>query len=86
MNEKFPILKSILSILKIFGYLLLVIGFVYLFLYEGVIEPSLPNHHFASTDMFQLQLGIGVTFVSLIVIAFCELTNVFLEIEKNTRK
>jgi len=86
MNKKFPVLKSISDILKIFGYILLIVGFFYLFLYEGIIDPNSKNHHFTSTDMIQLQAGIGVTFISLIIIAFCELIKVFLAIEKNTRK
>ncbi len=86
MKEKFPVLKNLSNVLKLFAYILLIIGIGYFILYQGIYEPQLPHHRFSSSDMMQIQLGIGISIISLTIIGFAELIKVILEIEKNTRK
>ena len=77
INDKFPVLKSVATVLKLFGYITLIIGLGYFILYESIIEPNSPNHGFGSEDILQLTLGLGLVFISLIGIAFSELIYVF---------
>ncbi|RPH28273.1 MAG: hypothetical protein EHM93_18880 [Bacteroidales bacterium] len=84
MKDKFPNLNIISAVLKVLCYIALIVG-LYYFIYEGIIEPILPNHSFGPSDILQLQIGGVIIFFSLLTIAFCELIQVFIEIEKNTR-
>ena len=59
MNKRFPVLSSLSNLLKIVGWLVVVAGVLYA-VYEGIIEPTQPNHRFDSGDLFQLLSGVGI--------------------------
>ncbi|MCO5247712.1 MAG: hypothetical protein M9887_02015 [Chitinophagales bacterium] len=85
MNNDFPILKMLSTIIKYVSYLGVLIG-AYLSVYEGILEPMKPRHYFSENDLMQLITGVSIILFSLVFIAFSELIQVFLAIEKNTRK
>lgn len=84
MNNKFPVLSFVSIVYRIFGFLLLIAS-LYYFLYEGIVEPRLPNHCFADTDLFELLGGLLGCIVSLGLVATGEIIGVLFAIEKNTR-
>lgn len=84
MNNKFPVLSFVSVVYRIFGFLLLLASLYYV-LYEGIIEPRLPNHCFADTDLFELLGGLIGCIVSLGLVATGEVIGVLFAIEKNTR-
>lgn len=84
MNNKFPVLSFVSVVYRIFGFLLLIAS-LYYFLYEGIVEPRLPNHCFADTDLFELLGGLLGCIVSLGLVATGEVIGVLFAIEKNTR-
>ena len=53
MSEKFPVLSFISGLLRFFGWII-AFGGGYLAVYEGIIEPSQPGHHFGGGDMMQI--------------------------------
>ena len=84
MNNKFPVLSFVSVVYRIFGFLLLIAS-LYYFLYEGIVEPRLPNHHFGETDLVELLGGLLGCIVSLGLVATGEVIGVLFAIEKNTR-
>ncbi|MCH7959710.1 MAG: hypothetical protein IID08_06250 [Candidatus Hydrogenedentes bacterium] len=84
MNEKFPVLSTVSSILKLVGWFGVFAGALYA-VYEGVIEPFLPEHMFGGEDFLQLVVGCGVGVIGLITVAFSEVIGVLFAIEENTR-
>ena len=93
MNDKFPLLSILSGILRIFGSLLLLPS-LYFFLWEGIIEPMLPNHRWDSFgqgnllqgDLIQILAGLLGCLIAIGVIATGEIIGVFFAIEKNTRQ
>ena len=84
MNNKFPVLSFVSVVYRIFGFLLLIAS-LYYFLYEGIVEPRLPNHHFGETDLVELLGGLLGCIISLGLVATGEIIGVLFAIEKNTR-
>jgi len=81
---KFPVLSFVSLLLLIVGWPLVLAG-SYFGIWEGVIEPNLPNHRFANEDIFQLGGGMLALVFGLVLVAIGEVIKVFLAIEKNTR-
>jgi len=84
MNERFPILSLISIILRIIGWIG-VLGGLYYFGYEGIIEPNLEGHSFDGKDSMQIIQGLLGIFGGIIAVAFGELIKVLFAIEENTR-
>ena len=84
MNEKFPVLSFISIVLKIVGWIVVIPG-VYFALYQGIIEPNQPGHHFATGDFIELGMGCLLTLFGLAAAALGEIIGVLFAIELNTR-
>lgn len=84
MNEKFPLLSTVSLVLRFVGVLILLVG-LYLAVYEGIIEPLMPGHHYSSGDAMELGGGLLLTVISLVAVAFGEIIGVLFAIEANTR-
>ncbi|MBM3163520.1 MAG: hypothetical protein FJZ79_09480 [Chlorobi bacterium] len=84
MSKKFPVLSFLSVLIRLFGVLLLLFG-IYYGIYEGIIEPNLPHHHFAQGDAMELGGGMLVFFFGIISLIVGESVGVLLAIEANTR-
>ena len=84
MNNKFPILGFISTMLTFFGWLVVVAGFLYA-IYEGMIEPNRPGHSFNNGDFLDLALGSFLFLLGLFSAALGEIIGVLFAIELNTR-
>ena len=84
MNKKFPALSTVSDLLKVTGWLLVVVGVGYA-AYEGVWEPNLPNHVFGGQDLLQIIGGVVLGIQGLLTFAFSEVIGVLFAIEENTR-
>lgn len=85
MNNKFPLLSTVSVVLRYAGVLILLVG-LYLAVYQGIIEPLMPGHRFASDDFMELGGGLLLTIIGLVAVAFGEIIGVLFAIEANTRK
>jgi len=54
----YPILGLIRIGLSLIGWAMAAIGFCYYVVYEAIIEPNLPDHHFGLGDFFELLGGL----------------------------
>jgi len=84
MNTRFPLLSVVSKIMRFVGGLLVLAG-LYYFIYEGLIEPRLPGHHFDPDDLVELLCGIAGVVVGFGTVAAGELIGVLFAIEENTR-
>ncbi|MBW2569929.1 MAG: hypothetical protein JRE47_11340 [Deltaproteobacteria bacterium] len=84
MNDKFPVLSFLSILLRIGGWLLVIVG-LYFAVYEGIIEPNQPGHRFDSGDQMQLITGFIQVISGICVVAFGEIIGVLFAIELNTR-
>jgi hypothetical protein len=85
MNKRFPVLSIISILIRIFGWLVL-IGGLFVAIYQGIIEPNLEGHSFGNRDLYELVAGISAFLIGIILIALGELVGVLFAIEGNTRK
>ncbi|MCB1245052.1 MAG: hypothetical protein KDN04_20205 [Verrucomicrobiae bacterium] len=85
MNDKFPLLSIISGLLRVFGFLLLLVS-LYYSIWEGFVEPNLPGHNFTQIDLIQLLGGLFGSLFGLVAIASGEVIAVLFAIEKNTRQ
>jgi hypothetical protein len=83
-RNPFPVLTFVSRLLRSLGWLLAVNGILYAVI-AGIIEPSLPNHMFAASDVFDLFTGAASAVVGIIVVGYGELIGVAFAIEANTR-
>ncbi|MFA6244797.1 MAG: hypothetical protein WC655_27885 [Candidatus Hydrogenedentales bacterium] len=84
MNKRFPLLSLVSVVLRALGLLTTLVGLYYV-LYEGIIEPNLPNHVFAPSDATEMAGGFVGLLAGLALIAFGEIIGVLFAIEANTR-
>ena len=83
MNQRFPLLSSISSLLRFLGVLLLLAGGFYA-VYEGILEPNQPGRSFAGSDLLQIITGACSLSLGLVIIGFAEVIGVLFAIEDNT--
>lgn len=77
--------------LRVVSWLLVFVGWVTFvaglyFLYDGFIEPMLPNHTLVQQDVSQRYTGVGALIFGLVVVAIGEAVRVIVAIERNTRE
>jgi formate-dependent nitrite reductase membrane component NrfD len=84
MSKNFPVLSVLSVLIRLFGVLLVLVG-IYYGIYEGIIEPNLPNHFFSQQDAMQLGGGMLALFFGIISLIVGESIGVLLAIEANTR-
>lgn len=77
MNSKFPVLNTLITVQNVSAIILAVIGI--LFLVVGLIDDT-------GIAFIQIGIGLALLVVSLVMRLGVEISRVFLEIEKNTRK
>ncbi len=85
MNTRFPVLSFISSLLRLIGWMAVLIGAAYGG-YQGIIEPNQPSHAFTPSDLMELGGGVAAIVVGLIIAATGESIGVLFAIEENTRK
>lgn len=80
-NETYPALKTISIILKVIGYISLIVGLGAIL----VLIIFLSNDEYISDILAAIYVAIGNLLAALFVFAFAELILLFIKIEKNTR-
>lgn len=83
--SRYPALGVIVFVLVAIGWLGIAVGFGYYLVYEGLVEPRLPNHSFAPQDVIELWTGLAVGVAGFFTLALGELLKVAVDIEGNTR-
>ncbi|MBI4822953.1 MAG: hypothetical protein HY805_01820 [Nitrospirae bacterium] len=59
--------------LKVMGFVIIATG-LYFGVYDGLIEPNLPGHHFDSGDKMELILGGSLVYLGLIGFVLSEVS------------
>lgn len=85
MNSRFPLLSFVSLVMRFVGWTLVLVG-SYFGVWEGMIEPNLPNHRFTIPgDLEQLLGGVLALWFGLVAVVMGEVIGVLFAIEANTR-
>lgn len=84
IREPFPVLRILSAVARIAGFLGMLVGPLY-GVYQGVIEPALPGHHFAESDGLQLVVGLLCGLVGIIALVIGEGAHAWLNAQDEWR-